>query len=131
MSKRVMYSMGLVSICMIVGVGIQLYHTPEIVGDEAAMIETDLVEDNLEGSSPGTIDVSKIYGKIQIVNSFPDYKVQVVDSFPDLRVQVVNSFPDKPGKWQMVKSFPDFKIQLVDSFPDFKIKYVSSFPGTK
>ena len=27
-----------------------------------------------------TIDVSKIYGKIQIVKSFPDYKVQVVDS---------------------------------------------------
>ena len=126
MSKRVMYSMSLVSICMIIGVGIQLYQTPEIVGDEAHVAGTDL-----EVSSPGTVDVSKIYGKIQIVNSFPDYKVQVVDSFPDLRVQVVNSFPDKPGKWQMVKSFPDFKIQLVDSFPDFKIKYVSSFPGTK
>ena len=30
-----------------------------------------------------TVDVSKIYGKIQFVDSFPDYKVQVVDSFPD------------------------------------------------
>ncbi len=75
-------------------------------------------------------DVKKIYGKIQFVNSFPDYKVQVVDSFPDLKVQKVQSFPNKPGKWQIVDSFPDFKIQIVKSFPDFKIKYVTSFPGT-
>ena len=75
-------------------------------------------------------DVRKIYGKIQFVTSFPDYKVQVVDSFPDLKVQKVESFPNKPGKWQIVDSFPDYKIQLVNSFPDFKIKYVTSFPGT-
>ena len=74
-------------------------------------------------------DVKKIYGKIQFVSSFPDYKVQVVDSFPDLKVQKVQSFPNKPGKWQIVNSFPDYKIQIVKSFPDFKIKYVTSFPG--
>ncbi len=74
-------------------------------------------------------DVSKIYGKIMYVNSFPDYKVQVVNSFPDLKVQVVNSFPDKVGKWQIVNSFPDYKIQIVNSFPDFKVQYVNSFPG--
>ena len=78
------------------------------------------------GSKP---DVKKIYGKIQFVSSFPDYKVQVVDSFPDLKVQKVQSFPNKPGKWQIVTSFPDYKIQIVKSFPDFKIKYVTSFPG--
>ena len=74
-------------------------------------------------------DVSKIYGKIMYVNSFPDYKVQIVNSFPDLKVQVVNSFPNKPGKWQIVNSFPDYKIQIVNSFPDFKAQYVNSFPG--
>ena len=62
-------------------------------------------------------DVSKIYGKIQIVDSFPDYKVEVVDSFPDLKVQKVDSFADGPGEWQMVDSFPDFTIKYVDSFP--------------
>jgi hypothetical protein len=71
----------------------------------------------------------KLYGKIQVVNSFPDIKVQVVNSFPDLKVQVVNSFPDKCGKWQMVNSFPNTKIQFVNSFPDIKIQYVTSFPG--
>ena len=121
MNKRVMYSLTLVSICIIAGISFVLSQPPQIVGDEPSSTPI--------ASTAAAVDVSKIYGKIQIVTSFPDYEVQVVDSFPDLKVQVVNSFPDKPGKWQMVNSFPDFKIQLVDSFPDFKIKYVSSFPG--
>jgi hypothetical protein len=62
------------------------------------------------------VDVSKIHGRIQFVQSFPDYKVQAVTSFPDLRVQIV-------------KSFPDYKIEMVNSFPDFKIQFVKSFPG--
>jgi hypothetical protein len=74
-------------------------------------------------------EVAKVYGKIQFVTSFPDYKVQVVSSFPDLKVQKVASFPDAVGKWLIVESFPDFKIQIVESFPDFKIQYVESFPG--
>jgi hypothetical protein len=56
-------------------------------------------------------------------------KVQVVDAFPDLKVQVVDAFPDKCGKWKMVDAFPDVKIQKVTAFPDLKIKYVSAFPG--
>jgi hypothetical protein len=75
------------------------------------------------------VDVSKIHGRIQYVNSFPDYKVRAVTSFPDLRVQIVTSFPDKSGQWQVVESFPDYKIEMVNSFPDFTIEYVTSFPG--
>ena len=71
----------------------------------------------------------KLYGKVQVVESFPDIKVEKVKSFPDLRVLNVTSFPDACGKWQFVESFPDFKIQYVDSFPDLKIEMVSSFPG--
>jgi hypothetical protein len=70
-----------------------------------------------------------LFGKIKIVDSFPDVKVKVVDSFPDLKVQVVKSFPNSPGKWQFVDSFPDYKVQYVSSFPDVKIKFVDSFPG--
>ncbi|MCT7974067.1 hypothetical protein [Laspinema olomoucense] len=73
-------------------------------------------------------DIS-LYGKVQIVESFPDLKIQMVASFPDLRVKMVNSFPDGCGKWQVVEAFPDFKIQVVDSFPDLKIKWVDSSPG--
>lgn len=76
-----------------------------------------------------TFKGKKLYGKIQVVTSFPDIKVQVVTSFPDLKVQNVTSFPDKCGKWQIVTSFPDTKIQYVTSFPDVKIQYVDSFPG--
>jgi hypothetical protein len=70
-----------------------------------------------------------LYGKVQIVDSFPDLKVKRVDSFPDLNVQWVDSFPDQCGKWQEVRSFPDFTIQYVDSFPDLEMKEVTSFPG--
>lgn len=71
----------------------------------------------------------KLYGKVKIVESFPNLKVKVVESFPDLKVKPVNSFPDDCGKWQFVESFPDFTIKYVDSFPDIKIKFVESFPG--
>lgn len=73
----------------------------------------------------------KLYGKIKIVDSFPDMKVKVVESFPDIQVKIVNSFPDQCGKWQFVDSFPDLKIQFVESFPDLKIQFVDSFPGMK
>lgn len=123
MKKQVAYSIVLVGAIM-VSVVVYFFSQPsKIVGEEASSMEVAI------SATTASVDVSKIFGKIQIVDSFPDYKVQVVDSFPDLRVQVVNSFPDKAGKWQMVQSFPDFKVQIVDSFPDFKIQYVSSFPG--
>jgi len=70
-----------------------------------------------------------LYGKVKVVNSFPDFKVKIVESFPDLKVKIVESFPDSCGKWKMVDSFPDFTIQFVDSFPDFTVKMVESFPG--
>lgn len=76
-----------------------------------------------------TFNGKRLYGKVQIVDSFPDFKVEVVSSFPDLKVEKVSSFADSCGKWQIVDSFPDFKVQIVNSFGDFKIQYVNSFPG--
>jgi hypothetical protein len=70
-----------------------------------------------------------LYGKVQVVDSFPDLKVKTVTSFPDLKVQWVDSFADRCGEWQEVSSFPDFTIQYVDSFPDLEIENVTSFPG--
>ena len=70
-----------------------------------------------------------LYGKVQVVKSFPDFKVQIVESFPDLKVMRVGSFPDVCGKWQFVNSFPDFTIEYVDGFADFTIEFVESFPG--
>lgn len=71
----------------------------------------------------------KLYGKVQIVDNFPDFKVQIVKNFPDIKVKKVSNFPDKCGKWQIVKNFPDFKIKLVKNFPDIKVQYVDNFPG--
>ena len=71
-------------------------------------------------------DGHKLYGKMQIVTSFPDVKVQVVDAFPDVKVQNVTAFPDKCGMWQMVDAFPDTKVQFVTAFPDVKILVTSN-----
>ncbi len=76
-----------------------------------------------------TLNGIRLYGRVQVVDNFPDLKVQVVDNFPDLKVQKVSAFADQCGKWEFVSGFADFKIQFVDSFPDLKIRFVSSFPG--
>ena len=50
-----------------------------------------------------------LYGKVKIVESFPDIKVQIVESFEDLDVKIVESFPDQCGKIKLVESFPAHK----------------------
>lgn len=80
-------------------------------------------------NSDCTFKEFKLYGKIQVVDAFPDVKVQIVNAFPDLKVKVVDAFPDDCGEWQFVSSFPDVKVQFVDAFPDIKIQYVDAFPG--
>ena len=72
-----------------------------------------------------------LYGKVKIVEHFPDIKVQLVDSFEDLDVKLVESFPDQCGKVKIVESFPDVKVQIVEHFPDIKVKIVESFPGVR
>lgn len=82
-----------------------------------------------EISSSCTYKGIPLYGKVKIVESFPDIKVKVVEGFPDLNVKNVQSFPTSCGKWQYVENFPNFKVKFVESFPDIKIKYVDNFPG--
>ena len=76
-----------------------------------------------------TLNGVRLYGKVQVVEAFPDLKVQVVHAFPDLRVERVQVFPDKCGKWQFVEVFPDFKVQFVEALPDLRIQFVEVFPG--
>ena len=65
-----------------------------------------------------TLNGKKLWGKVEVVKAFPDFKVQKVQAFPD-----------SCGKWQLVKAFPDFKIQFVQAFPDLKVQFVTAFPG--
>ncbi|MEK9786161.1 MAG: hypothetical protein VW546_09150 [Gammaproteobacteria bacterium] len=76
-----------------------------------------------------TLNGKKLYGKVQVVTSFADFKVEEVQSFPDLKVEKKSSFADDCGEWEFVDSFPDFTIEYVTSFADFKIEFVNSFPG--
>lgn len=72
-----------------------------------------------------------LYGKVEIVESFPDLEIKLVESFPDLEVKLVESFPDQCGKIQIVESFPDVKVKIVTAFPDLEVKIVEHFPGIK
>lgn len=76
-----------------------------------------------------TLKGKKLFGKVKVVEHFPDFKVKAVEHFPDLEVQVVQHFPDACGKWQLVEHFPDFTIQYVEHFPDFTVRRVEHFPG--
>jgi hypothetical protein len=82
-------------------------------------------------SNDCTYNGIKLYGKVKIVERFPDIKVQKKDAFQDLSVQYVKAFPDACGKWQVVDTFPDFTVQFVDRFPDITIREVTAFPGIK
>ena len=112
---------------------VSLDWAPFIAQDEAAMFKVALASLLLTcafGAQAGTsVDVSKIYGNIQFVDHYPDYKVQVVDHYPDLKVQKVDHYPDSAGKWKTVDHYPDYKIQIVDHYPDFTIQYVDHYPG--
>ena len=81
------------------------------------VVTTNVTCANASNISSCTYNGIPLYGKVKVVNSFPDIKVKVVSSFEDLDVQKVSSFADKCGKWQFVDSFPDIKIQYVNSFP--------------
>lgn len=63
----------------------------------------------------------KVFGKICVVNAFPDYKVRVDNSAPDIRISVVHAAANMPGQWQFVSAFPDYTIQFVDAFEDFSV----------
>ncbi len=98
-----------------------------------AMLAVFLLSFTIIADSPLTKDCKckefKMYGKIKLVNNFPDIKVKFVENFPDLKVKFVENFPDQCGEWQIVENFPDIKVQFVENFPDLKIKVVNDFPG--
>jgi len=109
----------MISTALLLGIILVLTEPSTTVGDDSG----------ISPQASKKADVAKIYGKIQFVKAFPDYKVQIVNAFPDLKVKIVTAFPDKAGKWKIVTAFPDYKIQIVTAFPDFKVKYVDAFPG--
>lgn len=82
-----------------------------------------------EAQAKGKPGKCALFGKIKVVEHFPDVKIEVVEHFPDIKVKLLEHFADGPGEWTMVEDFPDYKVQFVSHFPDYKIKYVEHFPG--
>lgn len=76
----------------------------------------------------------RLYGRIALVNRYPDVKVRIIDSEEDadMKVQIVEyDPPNAPCLWQLVgpDMNPDYRVQLVRRRPDFTVCYVRSFPG--
>ncbi len=76
-----------------------------------------------------TLNGKPLYGRVQVVHAFPDFRVQAVHVLPDLRVQKVKVFPNRCGQWQFVRNFPDFRIQFVHVLPDVRVQFVDVLPG--
>ena len=73
----------------------------------------------------------QLYGKVKVVEHFPDITIQVVESFADIDVKVVEEFADECGEWKMVEKFPDFTIKIVEHNADIKVRFVRNFPKVK
>jgi len=93
------------------------------------MIELALALHSADIAKDCTLDGAPLYGRVEIVEHFADFKVKVVDHFADLHVKTVEHFPDACGEWRIVDSAPDFTVTFVDYFPDFTISFVDHFPG--
>jgi hypothetical protein len=114
------------------GLGLWLLSAAPVQAGEVAPEAQTPTTDSMGTGNIGadcTFQGKKLYGKVKVVDSFPDVRVKAVTSFPDLKVKKVDSFADTCGEWQIVDSFADVKVQFVDSFPDIEIAYVDSFPG--
>lgn len=72
----------------------------------------------------------KLYGEVEVVTSFADFRVYISSSrwsncYP---VELVSSLATECHEWEIVNSFPDFTIEIVSSeiFADFSIYLESS-----
>lgn len=82
-----------------------------------------------QASRPSREALARLYGRVRVVEHFPDYRVRIVEHFPDLKVRWVEHHADGPGLWIRVEHHPDFSIQFVEHFADFSIQLVDHFPG--
>jgi hypothetical protein len=74
-----------------------------------------------------------LYGKVKVVEDYPDFTVKIVEDYPDMEVSIVNStFADDCGEWKFVDyEHPDFTIKFVEDYPDITIHFTKGFPGIK
>ena len=81
-------------------------------------------------SASTEVDVSKVFGRIRIVEGIADFDVKIDNRWPDLRVKIVdNGLPNEPGEWEIVTFAEDFTIRFVDCCEDFTIQFVEEFEG--
>lgn len=70
-----------------------------------------------------------LFGRVQMVNAFPDLKIKIVEVLPDLRVVRVRGLASRCGEWEIVTTQPALKVQVVDAFEDLRVQFVEVMPG--
>jgi hypothetical protein len=75
-----------------------------------------------------TFKGKKLYGKVKVVTSNPDFKVRIVDYSEDISVKNTENDPSRCGEWKFVEYSEDFKVRFVTSGEDFTIKYTTYDP---
>ncbi len=109
------------------------YPTPPQPEPEPKEEIHDIPDDSSPQISSCTIQVRgktiPLYGRVQVVNAFADFRVEVVPFSADLKVQAIDRMPMYCGEWQFVDSTPDFTIEYVPFSADLQIEFVDALPG--
>ncbi len=85
---------------------------------------SEAVPQNAPQVRSGAPQAQQVFGRIQVVDHFPDVRVRVVQGIADMEVRVVDAFPNRQGRWQFVDHFPDFRVQFVQHHADFTVRLV-------
>lgn len=72
----------------------------------------------------GNPQPQEVFGRIQVVDHFPDVRVRAVQGIADMEVRVVDALANRQGRWQFVDHFPDFRVQFVQHHADFTVRLV-------
>lgn len=74
-----------------------------------------------------------LYGKVQIVEDYPDFTVKITDDFYDLVIKETGNVQCECGEYRLSDDYPDIRIKIVDDYPDIRVRYAgwNEFPGLR
>lgn len=75
------------------------------------------------------IDLTKMFGRVRIVEKDAHFRVREVRVGEDLKVRRMGIASSRPGQWEFVQHGEDFTIQLVGVGEHFTIRFVELNEG--
>ena len=75
------------------------------------------------------IDLTRMFGRVRIVEKDAHFRVREVRVGEDLKVRRMGIAACRPGQWEFVQHGEDFTVQLVGVGEHFTIRYVELNEG--